>query len=116
MTTSIARVKSVISGDSVVLLSTIAPAPGQPPLEKVFSLAYVSAPRLRKEGDEVCIFLEVVCFLELSFVDPGLRLALLTCYSHMHSNPEIIFESSLWERRFNSESFTPCRQASVNMG
>lgn len=43
-----ARVKSVLSGDTVVL-SHIA-NPGQ---ERTLSLAYVSAPRLRREGDEV---------------------------------------------------------------
>lgn len=42
-----ARVKAVLSGDTVVL-SHIA-NPGQ---ERVLSLAYVSAPRLRREGDE----------------------------------------------------------------
>lgn len=45
-----ARVKAVLSGDTVVL-SHIA-NPGQ---ERVLSLAYVSAPRLRREGDEVSI-------------------------------------------------------------
>ena len=45
-----ARVKAVLSGDTVVL-SHIA-NPGQ---ERVLSLAYVSAPRLRREGDEVSL-------------------------------------------------------------
>lgn len=43
-----ARVKSVLSGDTVVL--SHATNPGQ---ERTLSLAYVSAPRLRREGDEV---------------------------------------------------------------
>lgn len=43
-----ARVKSVLSGDTVVLSHVT--NPGQ---ERVLSLAYVSAPRLRREGDEV---------------------------------------------------------------
>lgn len=43
-----ARVKSVLSGDTVVLSHVT--NPGQ---ERTLSLAYVSAPRLRREGDEV---------------------------------------------------------------
>lgn len=46
-----ANVKSVLSGDTLVLTSTQNPA-----LEKTFSLAYVSAPRLSKEGDEPFAF------------------------------------------------------------
>ncbi|KAF4280646.1 hypothetical protein KXX16_001899 [Aspergillus fumigatus] len=42
-----ARVKSVLSGDTVVLSHVT--NPGQ---ERTLSLAYVSAPRLRREGDE----------------------------------------------------------------
>ncbi|KAI9045363.1 putative transcription factor (Snd1/p100) [Aspergillus affinis] len=47
MTTLEARVKSVLSGDTVVLSHIT--NPGQ---ERILSLAYVSAPRLRREGDE----------------------------------------------------------------
>ena len=47
-----ARVKSVLSGDTVVLSHIT--NPGQ---ERILSLAYVSAPRLRREGDEVCLSL-----------------------------------------------------------
>ncbi|KAM7211590.1 nuclease domain containing protein [Rhypophila decipiens] len=47
----VANVKSVLSGDTLVLTST-----NNPTLEKVFSLAYVSAPRLNKEGDEPFAF------------------------------------------------------------
>jgi hypothetical protein len=47
-----ARVKSVLSGDTVVLSHIT--NPGQ---ERTLSLAYVSAPRLRREGDEVSYFL-----------------------------------------------------------
>ena len=46
-----ARVKSVLSGDTVVLSHIT--NPGQ---ERILSLAYVSAPRLRREGDEVSWF------------------------------------------------------------
>jgi staphylococcal nuclease domain-containing protein 1 len=43
-----ARVKSVLSGDTVVLSHITNPSQ-----ERILSLAYVSAPRLRREGDEV---------------------------------------------------------------
>ncbi|KKK11935.1 hypothetical protein P175DRAFT_0429473 [Aspergillus ochraceoroseus IBT 24754] len=46
-----ARVKSVLSGDTVVLSHVT--NPGQ---ERLLSLAYVSAPRLRREGDEPYAF------------------------------------------------------------
>lgn len=44
-----ARVKSVLSGDTVVLSHVT-----NPTQDRILSLAYVSAPRLRREGDEVC--------------------------------------------------------------
>jgi staphylococcal nuclease domain-containing protein 1 len=43
----VAKVKAAISGDTLVLKSTKSGA------EKTLSLAYVTAPRLRREGDEV---------------------------------------------------------------
>lgn len=46
-----ANVKSVLSGDTLILTS-----PNNPTLERTFSLAYVDAPRLRKEGDEAFAF------------------------------------------------------------
>lgn len=46
MTTLSAKVKSVQSGDTVILAN----AKGQ---ERTLSLAYISAPRLKREGDEV---------------------------------------------------------------
>jgi hypothetical protein len=45
-----ARVKSVLSGDTVVLVNI-----QNPTKERVMSLAYVTAPRLKREGDEVSI-------------------------------------------------------------
>lgn len=47
MATFTAKVKSVLSGDTVILTN----AKGQ---ERTLSLAYISAPRLKREGDEVC--------------------------------------------------------------
>lgn len=43
-----ARVKSVLSGDTVVLMHL-----QKPTEERILSLAYVSAPRMRREHDEV---------------------------------------------------------------
>ena len=43
-----ARVKSVPSGDTLILASL-----QNPEREKTLSLAFVSAPRLRREGNEV---------------------------------------------------------------
>lgn len=50
-----ARVKSVLSGDTVVLSHITNPSQ-----ERVLSLAYVSAPRLRREGDEVGALLSFI--------------------------------------------------------
>ncbi|KJZ75864.1 hypothetical protein HIM_04688 [Hirsutella minnesotensis 3608] len=49
--TFIGNVKSVLSGDTLVLTS-----PSNPSAERIFSLAYVSAPHLRREGDEPYAF------------------------------------------------------------
>lgn len=46
MSTLSAKVKAVLSGDTVILTN----AKGQ---ERTLSLAYISAPRLKREGDEV---------------------------------------------------------------
>jgi staphylococcal nuclease domain-containing protein 1 len=43
-----ARVKSVLSGDTVILTKL-----EDPRKERTLSLAYVTAPRLKREGDEV---------------------------------------------------------------
>ena len=43
-----ARVKSVLSGDTLILTAV-----NNPKSERTLSLAFVSAPRLRREGDEV---------------------------------------------------------------
>ena len=43
-----AKVKSVLSGDTLILASVNNPAQ-----ERTLSLAYVTAPRLKREGDEV---------------------------------------------------------------
>lgn len=43
-----AKVKSVLSGDTIVLQGLKSNS------ERILSLAFVSAPRLKREGDEVC--------------------------------------------------------------
>jgi staphylococcal nuclease domain-containing protein 1 len=43
-----ANVKSALSGDTLILTSV-----ANPKQERVLSLAFVSAPRMRREGDEV---------------------------------------------------------------
>lgn len=47
----VANVKTVLSGDTLVLTS-----PNNPSLERTFSLAYVSAPRLSKDNEEPFAF------------------------------------------------------------
>lgn len=49
--TFIGNVKSVLSGDTLVLTS-----PNNPSAERILSLAYVSAPRLSRDGDEPFAF------------------------------------------------------------
>ena len=43
-----AKVKSVLSGDTLILTAV-----NNPSQERILSLAFVSAPRMRREGDEV---------------------------------------------------------------
>jgi staphylococcal nuclease domain-containing protein 1 len=47
-----AQINVVLSGDTIVLVGKPRPD-GKPPTERILSLAYVSAPRLKREGDEV---------------------------------------------------------------
>jgi hypothetical protein len=42
----------VLSGDTIVFVGKPRPD-GKPPTERIISLAYVSAPRFKREGDEV---------------------------------------------------------------
>ena len=48
MTVMEAKVKVALSGDTIVLHNV-----NNPSQERILSLAFVSAPRLRREGDEV---------------------------------------------------------------
>lgn len=43
---------TVLSGDTLVLIGKPRPD-GKAPNERILSLAYVSAPRLKRDGDEV---------------------------------------------------------------
>lgn len=66
MPISQAKVKSVPSGDTL-LLSAV----NNPSQERTLSLAFVSAPRLRREGDEVspiCLLLLVLTSSHFIFV------------------------------------------------
>jgi staphylococcal nuclease domain-containing protein 1 len=60
-----ARVKSVLSGDTLVLTHVT-----NPTQERILSLAYVSAPRLRREDDEVSAIEDFffISSLELSWL------------------------------------------------
>ena len=51
MTLNQGKVKSVLSGDSLILTST-----ARPDQERILSLAYCTSPHLRKEGDEQWAF------------------------------------------------------------
>lgn len=66
-----AKVKSVLSGDTLILASVNNPAQ-----ERTLSLAYVSAPRLKREGDEVS---QMLCLHVL---------AVEFFCSRLHSTPE----------------------------
>lgn len=69
-----AKVKSVLSGDTLILASVNNPAQ-----ERTLSLAYVSAPRLKREGDEV----SQARYLDIAAVD--------FFYSRLHFTPEITY-------------------------
>jgi hypothetical protein len=66
-----ARVKSVLSGDTVVLSHVT--NPGQ---ERTLSLAYVSAPRLRREGDEVSLWISEIQLFYLALLLQNLNILL----------------------------------------
>jgi staphylococcal nuclease domain-containing protein 1 len=51
MATYEAKVKSVLSGDTIILHNV-----HNPKQERTLSLAFVTAPRLKREGDEVRIY------------------------------------------------------------
>ena len=62
-----AKVKSVLSGDTVILHNI-----NNPKQERTLSLAFVSAPRLKREGDEVREE-KVFCFLRRATRRKGLE-------------------------------------------
>ena len=83
-----ATVKSVVSGDTIVLVN----AKGA---ERTLSLAYISAPRLKREGDEV----------SPRRPDCHSR-ALLTPSSPSHSSHASTFETPSLARKSSSKSYT----------
>lgn len=75
-----ARVKSVLSGDTLVLTHVTNRSQ-----ERILSLAYVSAPRLKREGDEVSVMTQLVfvCLTGLICtalcICPVYRYAVMSC-------------------------------------
>lgn len=65
------RVKSVLSGDTIILTSIVNPAQ-----EKILSLAYITAPRLNKTGDEPWAF-ESRDYLRKSLVGKNIQFQVL---------------------------------------
>lgn len=65
MSSFFAQVKSVLSGDTLILAN-----PKNPALERQFSLAYVTAPRLSKDGDEPYAFQSREFLRELTLSKP----------------------------------------------
>ena len=91
-----ATVKALVSGDTLVLTN----AKGQ---ERLLSLAYVSAPRLRREGDEVGVSILAA------------RSILIKISSLLRFNPESTYESCYLERLSSSKSFTLYQARIENM-
>lgn len=65
MSSFFAQVKSVLSGDTLILAN-----PKNPAVERQFSLAYVSAPRMSKDGDEPFAFQSREFLRELTLGKP----------------------------------------------
>ena len=65
MSSFFAQVKSVLSGDTLILAN-----PKNPAVERQFSLAYVTAPRLSKDGDEPFAFQSREFLRELTLGKP----------------------------------------------
>ena len=75
MAISQAKVKSVLSGDTLILVSV-----NNPNQERTLSLAFVSAPRLRREGDEVCLhFFQQAAE---AYADPNMALSACSLGAH----------------------------------
>ena len=71
MPISQARVKSVPSGDTLILNAV-----NNPTQERTLSLAFVSAPRLRREGDEVSVpMLEQSLMIAHECFDAAIRIS-----------------------------------------
>lgn len=111
MPLSQAKVKSVLSGDTLVLTSV-----NNPNQERVLSLAFVSAPRIRREGDEVsgrCSWDSTAWPASFraataGFLTPTLTWVRLTqkFFSRSHLILEISCAGLSSVRSYNSKSFT----------
>lgn len=85
MPTFTAKVKSCISGDSVILTS-----PANPNAERTLSLAYVTSPHLRKEGDDQFAF-ESRDFLRKALVGRGIQFQVLYTIPNTKRDYGLIF-------------------------
>ena len=89
----------VLSGDTIVLVGKPRPD-GKPPNERILSLAYISAPSMKRDGDEV---------LE-PFLFESIHSNTYTNDSHLHLRRESTFENSSWAKKSNSPSPTLYQQ------
>lgn len=76
-----AKVKSVLSGDTLILTAL-----NNPRSERTLSLAFVSAPRIRREGDEVSIYHGIKRTL-LELRKRSLWSTILDAYNYYSSTP-----------------------------
>ena len=94
-----AHIWTVLSGDTIVLIGKPRPD-GKPPNERILSLAYISAPRMKRDGDEVPALLLVESIHSNTYTND----------SRLHLQLESTFENSSWAKRFNSPSPTLYQQ------
>ena len=94
-----AHMWTVLSGDTIVLVGKPRPD-GKPPNERILSLAYVSAPRMKRDGDEVPALLLLESIYPKTYTND----------SHLHLQLESTFENSSWAKRSNSLSPTLYQQ------
>ena len=94
-----AHIWTVLSGDTIVLIGKPRPD-GKPPNERILSLAYISAPRMKRDGDEVPALLLVESIHSNTYTND----------SRLHLRRESTFENSSWAKKSNSPSCTLCQQ------
>ena len=97
-----AKVKSVLSGDTLILTAI-----NNPRNERTLSLAYVSAPRMRRGDDEVC-----PAFTKLTASFPLLSL-LMSFFSALPSNHETSYDAFSSEKLSNFASSTQSPRGTI---